>query len=206
MPRSRSAARRPVADGDDRTRQARGQRRRDEIIDAAVELFARRGFRAGGLADLADRVGMTPTGVLYYFGTKDRLLREVVDERDRIDLAALPVDLRLADLRGAGAHNARTATLMRLFVVLAAESLDRTDPLHGFFVERYAMVRGFFADLIRREQELGAVRPEVDADDVATEIVAAILGLEIQWLMDPTRVDLATAVAGYVDRLVESLA
>jgi AcrR family transcriptional regulator len=205
-PSPRSLADRATADADDRTRQARGARRRTQILDAAVELFAARGFRAGGVADLADRVGLTPPGVLYYFGTKERLLREVVAERDRVDLSTAPDDLRLADLRDAGAHNVHTATLMRLFVVLAAESFDPGDPLHDFFVDRYELVRTIFADLLRREQELGTARDGLDVEAIARDLVAAIIGLEVQWLMDPDRFDLGVAVAGHVDRLLESIA
>ena len=70
-----------AAGADDRTRQARGDLRRQQILDAAVELFATKGYRGAGVAALAERVGMTATGLLYYFGSKERLLQEVVAER-----------------------------------------------------------------------------------------------------------------------------
>lgn len=189
------------ADGDDRNRQARGDRRRQQILDAAVDLFSARGFRAGGVAALAKRVGLTAPGVLYYFGSKERLLREVVAERDRLDLAGLPDDLRLAHLRDLGRHNEANARLTRLFCVLAIESFDAGDPLHDFFVERYEATRELWRRVLRAEQADGHLPEDLDVDALATEALAVVLGLEVQWFMDPDRIDLAAAMERYVDRL-----
>lgn len=148
---------------------------------------------------------MTDTGLLYYFGTKERLLREVVSERDRADRLDPPIALTLGGLRDLGRHNVETATLTRLYVVLGAESLDPDDPLHDFFVERYETAREFVRTILRAEIDAGTVRAAIDVDDVALEVIAALMGLEIQWLTDPARVDLRAATAAYVDRLIQSL-
>ncbi len=52
------------AGADERTRQPRGDLRRQQIIDAAVELVASKGSRGTGVAALAERVGTTATGLL----------------------------------------------------------------------------------------------------------------------------------------------
>ena len=59
-------------------RETKREARRQAILDAAVELFARRGYRGTGVAALGKRVGMTATGLLYYFGSKERLLTEAL--------------------------------------------------------------------------------------------------------------------------------
>ena len=87
---ARRARRRAPAGADTRNRQRRGDARRQQILDAAVALFAAQGYRGTGVAALADRVGMTATGLLYYFGSKERLLAEVVAERDRADARSNP--------------------------------------------------------------------------------------------------------------------
>jgi AcrR family transcriptional regulator len=199
-----------AAGADRRTRQPRGSLRRRQILDAAVELFAAKGYRGMGLAALGDRVGMTATGLLYYFGSKERLLHEVVAERDRADALdggelAAP-GLTLSSLRNLGRHNVETATLTRLYVVLGAESIDAEEPLHDFFVERYEAARAFVRALLESEQRQGTIRADVDIDERAQEVIAMAMGLEVQWLADPQRVDLARAFEAYVDRLVEELA
>jgi len=193
------------AGGDARNRQPRGDRRRQQILDAAVELFAARGYRGTGVAALADRVGMTATGMLYYFGSKERLLQEVVAERDRQDVIDLD-ELRLESLRELGRHNSETMLLTRLYVVLGAESLDPEDPLHDFFVQRYETGRLLVRSVLDHEREGGRIRAEIDVEQIAREVIAMLMGLEIQWLADPTRIDLAGAVEAYFDRLMTELA
>ena len=153
---------------------------------------------------------MTATGLLYYFGTKERLLREVVAERDRMDAidpgTASPLDLTLSSLRDIGRHNVETAILTRLYLVLGIESLDAEDPLHDFFVERYETARQFVRALLTDEKAQGRIRQEVDVDQIALEVIATIMGAEYQWFTDPERVDLAAAMETYFDQLVARLA
>jgi AcrR family transcriptional regulator len=193
-----------VAGGDARNRQPRGDRRRQQILDAAVELFAAKGYRGTGVAALGDRVGMTATGMLYYFGSKERLLQEVVAERDRRDVLDLD-SLTLSSFRELGRHNAETAMLTRLYVVLGAESLDADDPLHDFFINRYETARALVRSVIEREQDEGNFRGDLDVEQIAREVIAVLMGLEIQWLTDPAKVDLAEAMEAYFDRLVAEL-
>ena len=162
------------------------------------------------MAALADRVGMTATGLLYYFGTKERLLREVVAERDSMTAIdsdqAFPPELTLASLRDIGRHNAETAILTRLYLVLGAESFDAEDLLHDFFVERYETGRQFVRALLNDEKAKGKVREDVDIDQIALEVVATIMGVELQWFTDPERVDLAGALETYLDELTQRIA
>ena len=52
--------------------------RRDQMLVAAAELIAERGFSETRIADVARRVGASPALVIYYFGTKDTLLTEAL--------------------------------------------------------------------------------------------------------------------------------
>ncbi len=52
--------------------------RRDQMLAAAAELIAERGFSETRIADVAARVGASPALVIYYFGTKDDLLTEAL--------------------------------------------------------------------------------------------------------------------------------
>ncbi len=197
-----------VADGDNRARQVRGDARRHQILDAAVRLFALHGYQGTGVATLADEVGMTAPGLLYYFGTKERLLVEVVAERDRTELTELSelTGTGLRALCGLGRSNQRHGLLTRLYVRLGAENLDPGDPLHPFFTDRYEAGRAMIRDLIRADQARHAIRDDIDVDQVAAEALATLMGLEIQWLNNPDAVDLGTAVDRYFDRLATELA
>ena len=193
------------AAADGRVRHARGRNRRDEIVEEAVRLFADKGFRGASITELAERVGMTHPGLLYYFGTKQRLLHDVVHEREDREGAAVlaafgegAADLP-SGLRAVARFVAGDAVLTRLYVVLAAENLDPADPLHDFFVDRYARARAVVAALVPGR---GA---GVDAEQVAREVVATLMGLEVQWLMDPTAFDYIAAVDAYADAMSGTL-
>ena len=54
---------------------------RDDLLDAAIALFAQHGVAATTLAQVAGKVGVTPAMVHYYFRNRDQLVDAVVEER-----------------------------------------------------------------------------------------------------------------------------
>ena len=62
--------------------------RRDQMVAAAAQLIAERGFGETRIADVATRVGASPALVIYYFGTKDSLLTEALRWSEREFYAA----------------------------------------------------------------------------------------------------------------------
>ena len=56
------------------------QERREEVLDAAVQLISERGFNGISIQDVADRVGISKQGVLRYAGNKDNMLAMVFNE------------------------------------------------------------------------------------------------------------------------------
>ena len=52
--------------------------RREQMIRAALEVIQERGFPDTRIADVAQRAGVSPALVIYYFGTKDSLLTEAM--------------------------------------------------------------------------------------------------------------------------------
>ena len=54
-------------------------RRRSELIEAALRLFAERGFRSTTIGDIASATGTAHGLVYHYFRSKDDLLQAVLD-------------------------------------------------------------------------------------------------------------------------------
>ncbi len=54
--------------------------RRQDLLDAAARLFARQGFHAASMRDIARAVGMLPGSLYYHFASKDELLFAVYAE------------------------------------------------------------------------------------------------------------------------------
>jgi hypothetical protein len=77
--------------------------------------------------------------------------------------------------------------------------------LHDYFDVRQKTARSLLANEIRRAQEGGDVRAEVDPDLKAAEILALIIGVQIQWLLNPDLIDADRLFASYVGTLIEDL-
>jgi AcrR family transcriptional regulator len=70
------------------TRASRPANRRDLILDAAAELFTRRGYSNVSMSDIADKVEVRPSALYRHFPGKDGLLSATVDQAlDRLDQA-----------------------------------------------------------------------------------------------------------------------
>jgi len=52
--------------------------RREQMLQAALEVMAERGYPETRIADVAERAGTSPALVIYYFKTKDQLLTEAI--------------------------------------------------------------------------------------------------------------------------------
>ncbi|SRR5258708_38285626 len=52
--------------------------RRGQMLHAALDVITERGFADTRIADIAERIGISPALVIYYFKTKDQLLTEAI--------------------------------------------------------------------------------------------------------------------------------
>ena len=52
--------------------------RREQMLRAALDVISERGFADTRIADIAERIGISPALVIYYFKTKDQLLTEAI--------------------------------------------------------------------------------------------------------------------------------
>jgi AcrR family transcriptional regulator len=185
---------------------AKGRERREAILAAANEVFATQGFRGASLATIATRVGLSEPGLLHHFRSKDELLLELLalrEERDmeRIEQAyeahveALDVLLELCR------QNADRPGIVRLFTILAAESVDDDHPAHDWFLDRYRLRRRGVAARLADEQREGRIAADLDVERLAPQILAMFDGLQIQWLLDPDGVDMVAVLEDFLDRL-----
>ncbi|HET7724792.1 MAG TPA: TetR/AcrR family transcriptional regulator [Propionibacteriaceae bacterium] len=185
---------------------ARGLARRDEIMAGAIELFSRIGYRNATILDIATHVGISRTGLLHHFPSKEALLKAILRKRDVEDLERLaPTGDPLEDLGTIVAlarHNARVPNLVSLFAVLSAEAGDPSHPAHDYFIRRYAAARASMAAILTRAQDAGLLVPGLDVDREARDLVALMDGLQVQWLLAPDQVDMADDLHVALERLL----
>ena len=176
------------------------QQRRLQTLEAAVEVIGERGLCETRVADIATRAGLSPALLLYYFGSKDKLLTEALTySEDRFYLTTFhqlsDVDdarirlVRLIDL-AVPPDNSRGELTgdWTLWVELWARALRDEDAA----VKRAALDRrwrGTIADIVREGQRAGNFAKDVDPDEFALRLGALMDGLAIQMLLDDPDID-----------------
>jgi AcrR family transcriptional regulator len=180
-----------------RTQAERTQQRKEQLIHEAVRFFGQYGFHGARLADIAKAAGVTEPGLLHHFPSKEHLLMEVLAERDRLDRERFNPAIRgeggdpLDSLQELVEHNETVPGLVQLFTVLVAESIDEHHPGHDFFRRRYQDVRDQAIDALRKAQARGEIRNDIPAEDLVIMLFAMMDGLQIQWLYEPEKINMA---------------
>jgi AcrR family transcriptional regulator len=172
--------------------------RRGQMLHAALEVISERGYADTRIADVAERAGVSPALVIYYFKTKDQLLTEAI--RYYEDTWYAVGQTRLAQL---------TSAADRLEEVVAMSCLPEADPEPGgswslwldFWAQAARHVeaanvrqksderwRDVITSLVHEGQEAGEFR-EVDAANFALYLSTLLDGFTIQIALNDPVID-----------------
>lgn len=188
----------------------KGRVRREEIVDAAMRVFASHGFRGGGLALVAEEVGITPAAILYHFGSKEDLLLAVIQERDRragVLGADLTPDRGLDALRGSvrfAEYCEAEPGLATLHTVLQIENYEPGSEVHAYFERRSRYLRRNMERTLKHAKDAGEIRDDVDVVGKAKQIIAFLEGAAVMWLIDP-QVSLVDLYRDYFDTVIREM-
>ena len=178
------------------TRPKISRRRRQQILEAAVEVIAARGVCGARIADVAERGGTSAPLVLYYFESKDKLLTEALAfAEDRFYLA---IFAELTDLETASEKLVRLieltcghesiADLLREDVALWTELWSRALRDEAAGRKRAALDRRWrrtIADIVRDGQRAGEFA-DVDVERFSVLLTALLDGMVLQHVLgDP---------------------
>lgn len=167
---------------------AKGIAKREEILDVALDLFTKKGYDRTSVREIARLAGLSQAGLLHHFSTKEELFIEVLrrrDVRNREEFRSSQDDPdSISRLVSIVQRNMTQPGLVRLYVTMSAESTDVDSTARSFFEERYRSLRAEVAKDVRKKQKLGELSAELDPDAVASLLIAAADGLQIQWLLE----------------------
>ena len=195
---------RPSRRGRGRPRGGDTAQTRERILAAAADLFADNGFRATSMVSVAEAAGLSQTGLLHHFPSKELLLAGVLARRDEQDMASLgaaeePHGWEVLDrLVRLVEHNTRREPFVRLFTAMAGEAIDAEHPGHEWLRGHHRQAAKVLVAGLRQAQEEGTCAPEAPVERIARVTLAVMDGLQIQWLMDPGEVDMAADFAAFV--------
>jgi AcrR family transcriptional regulator len=169
-------------------REQNRERLREEIVQAAVSLFAEKGFEAVRVVDIAERVGVTEKTFFNHFPTKlsvletfamqimgvyEAVLRQAVADTDRPVLERLKgvVDNWARAYSSGGRHLGDVITKSGLFFNAEGQLRDRQNE-----------TQLLLANLIKQGQKSGEIRRNVDSLQLAELLTALLLSTISNWV------------------------
>ncbi len=180
--------------------QARAQNRYRRILDAALRVFSRRGYRDASVDEIADESRTSKGGVYFHFPNKEAIFLTILDRTARRLLAKIESAMAahqdpiakadaalLAVLRSFAKHRA----LARLFMV---EALGAGREFH----QRMAEIRREFAAIIQRHLDeavaAGFIEP-IDTEIASRAWFGALNEVITNWVLSgrPERLEDAYA-------------
>lgn len=165
------------------------------IVDAMRESVAKRGAAGSTFEHVAREAGVSRGLLHYYFGTKERLLVEVV--RRDTELRVERLDERLAPAQSVdGVIEALVSSLTEVienepgFFLLLYElfSAGRRNPdIQKEVGQLFERTRSHVAEVLRSKDEEGVLSLRFSAEDVVSYLFAVGDGFALQALSDPSR-------------------
>ncbi len=155
---------------------------RERILQEATRLMAAHGFDGTSLQAVADAVGVKKPSVLYHYPSKEELRRAVLEGVLARWGEVLPRLLMASAQTGLAKFDAVTTELVAFFAadpdrarLLLRELLDRPE---GIAAAESQLVRPWVqvvATYVRKGQEAGQIRPEVDPEAYVLHVAGMAL-------------------------------
>jgi AcrR family transcriptional regulator len=180
------------------SREEKKARTRAQLIDAAATVFAREGFMAASLDEVAEEAGLTKGAVYSNFDSKEDLFQAVIDDRLTEPMrhgAEAIIDSTMGTSEEHAMAGARvftdTVEQQREVFLLALEfniHVARHPELAPTFAARNREQLERVADLIRQQTENSGDTLPLPADQMAIAVEALSQGIALQKLADPESV------------------
>lgn len=188
------------------------EERKNQILDAAMNVFARLGFHKARLDDIVAESGLSKGALYWYYKSKDAIiiaLLERIFAGSMKDVQALvnaegSVSERLMLLiRHAAAEIKQMTNILPVAYEFYAVAM-RQKVVRQYLKEYYLQYRAPLAALIRQGVERGEFR-QVDPEETAITITALIEGTTLLWMVDPQVTNWETQYTAGMRLLLEGL-
>src|SRR5213083_2804201 len=116
---------------------------RDRILDAAILVFRRQGFRRSSIEQAADAAGLTRQALYHHFNSKEALFRAVIERLHERALAAEMAAANAAEKAGGGLADILLAGVSARLRQLIA-SLEGSPHIEELFSEHLLQARDLY--------------------------------------------------------------
>jgi TetR/AcrR family transcriptional regulator, fatty acid metabolism regulator protein len=194
-------------------RQISSEEKRRLLLDAAVRVFARKGFHTSRVGDIAEEAGVAHGLLYHYFSSKDEVLETIFRENwtvlvERLQAVTEAEGTAREHLRYAAAILLRTWLHQPDVVRVVVRDIARTPAVEhriGEFVKPIEVIR----EIIERGQRDGELRDDLDPKIAAVVFYGGIDELLTGWVLGQnagTEEDVARAEQSLVAMLSAGLA
>ena len=170
---------------------------RAAIVGAALDLAAAEGLETLSLQAVADRIGLSKSGVFSRVGSREALQKAVIEEFGRRFLADVflpamqqPKGLaRLNDIVRRWIVRTRDVEARQgcIYTAGAFELDDRDGPLRDMLLGEVVRWRSALRRTVAQAIESGELKPDTDAEQLACEVCSLAMGMlhDTRFLRDP---------------------
>jgi AcrR family transcriptional regulator len=171
-----------------------GEDRREQIIDAAIRVFAQKGFSRATNRDVAREAGITAGLIYYYFENKQALFKALLEERSPLQLTAQvtpqmlqqPPEVFLPMLIGRVLAIVEGEQFVAMLRVVLPEVLHHPEiaPFMSGLLQR---VLGFLSSYLNAQIARDTVRADMQLDVVSQMLMGTLMTFVMrrQLLRDP---------------------
>jgi TetR/AcrR family transcriptional regulator, fatty acid metabolism regulator protein len=162
--------------------------RRRAILDAAVRVFARQGFHACRVSDIADEAGVAYGLLYHYFPSKEEVLNTLFLERwgvmlemiREVDRKPVAVREKLGAIASFIIDSYRhDPDLMKVIIVEVTRAANSFGQTHlGQIREAYRMI----GEIVTKAQQEGIFKADIDAEFAAMTFYGAIEQVLTGWI------------------------
>src|SRR5438128_3781550 len=182
--------------------------KRARILDAAVKVFAERGFFSSTVAEIARAAGVADGTIYLYFKSKDDLLLRLFDEK---------MTQLLAEARAALAQEPDAPSRLRRFIQMHFAVVERNPDLASVLIvelresaqflqaadrHKLAAYLDLIAQVVKEGQEKGELDATVSPGTAKRAIFGALDELALGWLLSGRRASLKKTAAEVSEWLV----
>jgi AcrR family transcriptional regulator len=188
------------------------EERKDQIIEAAVNVFAREGFGHARMDDIAEEAGLSKGALYWYFKSKDAIISTIFESVFRREISRIQ-KMEASDLPA--------REMLQEYVDLVVKDLEAMEPIMPILYEFMAMafrrksirvtiqkVFGEFLDvtepLIQRGIDKGDFK-NVDPLEASLTMGAIFEGAILVWSYAPEKINIKDLIESSINLLLEGL-
>jgi AcrR family transcriptional regulator len=170
--------------------------RREQIIDAAMRVFAQKGYARATNRDVAREAGITTGLIYYYFKSKEDLLRAALEERSPVQVMAQitpemleqPPEILLPLLLRRVLSIVEGEQFVGMIRVILPEMLHDATQVQPIALSYLQRVLAFLSNYLKVQAARGTVRADLDVERTIQVMVSSMMGLVLrrQIVRDPS--------------------